>query len=355
MCANDTAPTPPAGPAQDAPPDALALREAARASTLQIGISRSGFTTADPLGDRIERRRTQWLAEGRAGAMQWLERDRPRRTHPDDLLPGARTAVVVLAGYYDGDHDSLPAPGGCPRGKVARYAWGRDYHHVMRERLDALGAWLADEAARREAPDVRPVEWRACVDSAPLDERALAVRAGLGFIGKNTLLLTPDAGSYALIGVLLTTLALPPDAPLAPSPTHSCGGCRRCIEACPTGAIDHPYRLDPRRCTSYLTIEQRGSIPPDLAARMGDWVFGCDTCQEVCPFNTRPLARLLPELAASEGAGPWFGEADLAATPTGKSFQRRWAHTPLARTGLKGMERNLRRPRAAQDAPEPDA
>jgi epoxyqueuosine reductase len=243
-------------------------------------------------------------------------------------------------------------------GKVARYAWGMDYHDVMREKLTQLGAWLAREAAlagfiEREAD----LALRPCVDSAPLDERALAVRAGLGFIGKNTLLLAPDDGSWSLIGALLTSLALPPDAPLAPAPAHSCGNCRRCIEACPTGAIDAPYRLDPRRCISYLTIEQKEPIPADLAANMRDWVFGCDLCQEVCPYNDAPLARLLPELAAEKGVGPWLTDATVEATPTGKGFARRWGHTPLARPGLKGLRRSiaaLRETENSKDASKPN-
>jgi epoxyqueuosine reductase len=371
------------------------FRERLRAEALRLGFSRCGFTTAEPLGEAADRRWRQWLAEGRAGAMTYLERELPRRTHPRDILPEARTAVVVIAGYYDGNHDEVrsaeemrnaecgvwnqtrnpkseirnkseiqssndtnreqndPTAGmsgddsafRIPHsafGKVARYAWGRDYHDVMRGRLAELGAWLAGEAkAGGLVEGAADVVCRPCVDSAPLDERALAARAGLGFIGKNTLLLTPDGGSWALIGVLLTSLDLPPDAPLPPAPEHSCGNCRRCIEACPTGAIDAPYRVDPRRCISYLTIEQKEAIPKPLAEKMRGWAFGCDICQEVCPFNARPLDRLLPELAASEGVGPWFDEAMLAETPTGKAFERRWGHTPLARPGRKGMRRNL--------------
>jgi len=319
------------------------LREAIRAEALRLGFSRCAFTTAEPLGETHERRWARWRAEDKAGAMQYLLRQTPRRTHPRDLLTEARTALVVLAGTYDGDYPTAPADEGAA-GKIARYAWGRDYHEVLRQRLTRLSEWIQIKTQEVGLdPPPAPLVFRPCVDSAPLDERALAVRAGLGFIGKNTLLLGPDGGSWALLGVLLFSLELPPDAPIPNHPAASCGACRRCLEACPTGALDPhaPYQMDPRRCISYLTIEQKDAIAPELASKMNGWAFGCDICQEVCPFNARPLARLLPELAAAEGAGPYLTEKSLAETPTGKAFLRRWARTPLARPGLKGLRRNL--------------
>ncbi|OPZ07434.1 MAG: Epoxyqueuosine reductase [candidate division BRC1 bacterium ADurb.BinA292] len=315
--------------------EARELRERIRAEALAVGFSRAGFAGAEPLGPTIERRRTEWLAEGRAGAMQYLHREHPRRTHPRDLLPEARTALVVLAGYYDGDHP----PAAPDEGRIARYAWGEDYHGVMRRRLDALAERI--QRIAQGAGIAAPLRMRPCVDSAPIDERALAARAGLGFIGKNTLLIDPAGGSWTLIGVLLISLDLPPDEPLR-GPAASCAGCRRCLDACPTGAIDRPYRLDARRCLSYLTIEQKNEIPLELAARMEGWAFGCDICQEVCPFNDRPLGRLLPELAADRGAGPLATPAMLERDPSARAFRRRWGHTPLERPGRKGLERNLR-------------
>lgn len=326
----------------EAPQLLFRLREELRAEALRAGFSRAGFAPAEPLPEAWQRRWRRWLAESKAGVMHYLMRETPRRTHPRDLLPEAASALVVLAGYYDGDHGDErhpepPAPGG-PSGKIARYAWGRDYHTVLRERLTLLGEWLARRAA--ELGIEEPVTFRPTVDSAPLDERALAVQAGLGFIGKNTLLLDPQHGSFALIATLLLSLPFPADEPIK-NPAASCGACRRCLEACPTGALEGPYRLDPRLCTSYLTIEQKDEIPPELAGKMSGWAFGCDICQEVCPFNERPLARLLPELSASAGAGPYLTEETLAASPSGKAFLRRWGHTPLARPGLKALWRNL--------------
>jgi epoxyqueuosine reductase len=324
-------------PEPTADPLLIDLRERARAEALRIGFARCGFTTAEPLDAATERKWNLWRAADRAGEMTYLMREHPRRSHPRDLLAEARTAVVVMAGYHAGDHGAPPAPGA---GKVARYAWGEDYHHVLRGRLRELAGWIEARAREAGALDAEtPLASRPCVDSAPLDERALAVRAGLGFIGKNTLLLTPEYGSYGLLGILLLSLELPPDAPMAPGPAATCGDCRRCIEACPTAALEGPWTLDPRRCTSYLTIEQRGAIPPELARRMEGWAFGCDICQEVCPFNAAPLTALLPEMRAEAGAGPWLTEAHLDVS--GKQFQKRWGATPLARPGRRGIARNL--------------
>ena len=327
------------------------LKEALRARALELGFGLVGFTTAEPLADVHQTRWTRWRAEDKAGAMRYLMREAPRRTHPRDMLPEAQSVVVVAAGYYAGDHPAPPhsAEGEAEvAGKVARYAWGEDYHHVMRERLNALTEFAAAEAARLGIRE--PVLARPCVDSAPLDERALAVRAGLGFIGKNTLLLHPEHGSWMLLGVLLLSLELPPDTPglrkvgretRETDQPVSCGGCTRCIDACPTAALEAPFRLDPRRCISYLTIEQREAIDPALTRKMQGWAFGCDICQEVCPLNAAPLAQLIPELGATHGVGPHLSQSTLQATPTGKAFQRRWKHTPLARPGLKNLLRNL--------------
>ncbi len=321
------------------------LRESIRAQALALGFSRVGFTGAGPLAPAQQRRWRRWFAANKAGDMQWLARREPRRTHPRDLLAGARTAIVVAAAYYDGNHPKQPSDAG-KAGRIARYAWGRDYHEVMGEKLKALAERIAELA--RTGGVEEEIDCLPCVDSKPLDERSLAARAGLGFIGKNTMLIDPAGGSWLLLGVLLTSLELPPDDPLkwpagAPAPHRgmpSCGPCRKCIEACPTGALA-PYSIDPRRCISYLTIERRGPFPGRLAAKTQGWAFGCDICQEVCPFNARPLARLLPELAATVGAGPWLTEATLHETPSGKSFLRRWRHTPLARAGLKRLREIL--------------
>ncbi len=318
------------------PPEILlALRETVRREARALGFARAGFTTANPLAAAVERRWARWRARRVEGRMQWLARERPRRTHPRDLLPKARSAIVVAAGYWQGDH---PAPPDGAAGKVARYAWGRDYHQVMQEALRELAAQI-DKHARLAGLD-GTITNIPCIDSKPLDERALAERAGLGFIGKNTLLIDPRAGSYFLLGVLLTSLELPPDEP-ARDPAATCGSCRRCIEACPTGALEDAWKLDPRRCISYLTIETRDPFPEELKDRLGGWAFGCDICQQACPINEHPLGPLLAGLEAGAGAGAWISQALLDHARSGKGFERRWGGTPLARPGRKGLQRTL--------------
>lgn len=326
-------------------PEMIDLREQLRAEALRSGFSRVGFTTAEPLSPARQIQWRRWRELDKAGTMRYLMREEPRRTHPRDLMAEARSVMVVLAAYYDGDHPAPPVGEGLV-GKVARYAWGRDYHEVFRERLTALAGWL--EGRVMGLGLAGPLVCRPCVDSAPLDERALAVRAGLGFIGKNGLLIDPHGGSWTLIGSLMSSLPLPPDE-VPRDPQATCADCHRCLEACPTGALEAPWRMDPRRCLSYLTIEQKEEIPAPLAAEMNGWVFGCDLCQEVCPFNARPLERLLDGLAAREGVGPWAGGSLLAEAVSGKGFLRRWGHTPLGRPGRKGLERNLRALAAVAD------
>lgn len=243
----------------------------------RLGFAMIGVTPATA-SDRAAYVR-DWLARGRHGQMDYLERNLDARLDPRKLLPGARSVVCVVDRY------DAKAPGvqgtGAPRGRVARYAWGRDYHKVMKKRLHAL----ADEL-RAEDPDE---QFRATVDTAPLHEREHASRAGLGWIGKHTLLLHPRRGSWLLLGTIVTTLKLADSESLGwpddlVPPVDHCGTCTRCIDACPTQCIT-PYQLDASRCISYLTIEHRDVIPADLHAAMGDWVAGCDVCQEVCPHN----------------------------------------------------------------------
>lgn len=220
----------------------------------------------------------QWLALGKHGEMAYLADSLELRTHPERLLPGARSVVAIAADY------NRPNPHRPGEARIARYALGRDYHKVLRAKLRAMARWLD---ARAPGHTHRP-----CVDSAPILERDFAQMAGLGWFGKNTMLINSRRGSWFFIGLLLTTLELEPSAPAA----GGCGTCRACVDACPTGAIVHQdgrWQVDARHCVSYLTIEHRGTIPEGLAQGIGEWTFGCDVCQEVCPFNaprtTQPL------------------------------------------------------------------
>jgi epoxyqueuosine reductase len=241
---------------------------------------------------------TSWLAAGRAGEMTYLAEAAhvAQRADLRTLLAEARSLIVVALAY---DRRDPQAPLAL-RGRIARYARGDDYHLVMRDKLVALGHALADRLGR-------PVATRPCVDSAPVLEREWAERAGLGFVAKNTMLIAPGLGSYVVLGELLVDVELSvPQEPTRPR----CGSCRACLDACPTGAFVDAFVLDARRCISYLTIEHRGVIPRELRAQMGTWVFGCDVCQEVCPFNAgnghdhdprlrpRSIEHALPDLVA---------------------------------------------------------
>lgn len=274
----------------------------------------------------------QWLADGHQGEMTYLERGAELRRDTRRPVPGMQSALVVALNYG----------GTQPPGPVARYARFTDYHHVMWRTLDALLAWV------REA--LGDVNGRSFVDSGPVLERDLARRAGLGWFGKNTLLINPVQGSFFFLGALFLDIALTPDAPFA---TDHCGSCQRCLDACPTNAFVAPHVLDARRCISYLTIELKGPHTSEQAASVGDHLFGCDICQDVCPWNAKfsrpanePAFRPLDDLVAP----------DIAAFATMESavFKERFGHTPLARAKAAGVARNaaaVLRNRATPSAP----
>ena len=215
--------------------------------------------------------------------MEYLTRRFEERTDPAAYLPGARSVVCVAINYHVPLQPLLPDER-ARHGRVARYTLGDDYHELIKSRLHALADWM-----RELAPDAQT---RACVDTAPVLERELAAGAGIGWVGKHTGVLNAAAGSWLLLGEIVTTLELPPDEPA----TDHCGTCTRCIDACPTAAITAPYQLDARRCISYLTIEHRDEIPPEFHAAIGDWLYGCDVCQDVCPHNRHAPAATDPAL-----------------------------------------------------------
>ena len=270
----------------------------------QLGFARAAVVPIE--APRRHALYTSWLAAGNAGEMAYLSTPEHTSARADlrALLDSARSLVVVALAYDRAD--PIP-PAALVRGRIARYARGEDYHLVMRDRLVALADRLAAELGR-------PVASRPCVDSAPVLEREWAERGGLGFVAKNTMLIAPGAGSYLVLGELLVDAELPITAPESPVKPR-CGTCRSCLDACPTGAFTDAYLLDARRCISYLTIEHHGSIPVDLRPLIGTWVFGCDVCQEVCPFNAgsgephdpllspRSVEHALPDLIALAGKG----------------------------------------------------
>jgi epoxyqueuosine reductase len=237
----------------------------------EAGFALAGVCDAAPTS--YERELIEWLAAGKHGEMEYLRRNVALRIDPRAMVAGARSIICVADRYAAGAGESALGSNSRAFGRIARYARGDDYHKVMRKRL----ASLCDELR----PSFPAEMFRACVDTAPVLEREHAQRAGLGAVGKNTLLLQRGVGSYLLLGEIITTLSLVPSAPAEPDP---CSGCTRCIDACPTQAIS-PWSVDATKCVSYLTIEHRGMIDENFHEAMGDWIFGCDVCQEVCPHN----------------------------------------------------------------------
>ena len=298
------------------------LEEAIKTRARQLGFIACGITHPGPTAhaDRLD----QWLAKGYAGTMRYLHRQAARRKDPRQIAPEARAVVVVLDNYYTAETEGEHRP---PR--IARYARGKDYHLVTRGRLSELAAFLRDNGAKLS---------RTFADAGPVPERELAQRAGLGWIGKNTMLISPTAGSFFFIGSVFTDLSLATDTPFD---LDRCGSCTRCLEACPTNAFVGPRLLDATRCISYLTIEQKGPIPSELADKFQGYAFGCDICNDVCPWNQR-FARPtdIPEFQASLGLAN--AEPDFFERMTGEEFVDRFGDTPLERPGLDGMRRNFR-------------
>jgi epoxyqueuosine reductase len=292
-----------------------------KARALELGFALTGIAPATA-ADGLDRLR-DWLERGYAGEMNYMQRQAAARAHPASILPAVRS--VVMAGMNYKPDDSVA--GNPQHGKVARYARGMDYHDVLRGRLNQLLAWV-----QSEVPGCRG---RGVVDTAPLLERDFARRAGLGWFGKNTMLLNRKLGSYFLIGALLLDLELQPDAP---HETSHCGTCTACLDACPTAAFVQPGLLDSRRCLSYLTIELRGPVPEDLRPHTADWLFGCDICQEVCPWNRKAPVGTEPALQARRDlvSIDLLELLDMSA----EAFRRRFKGTALWRTRRRGLLRN---------------
>jgi epoxyqueuosine reductase len=297
------------------------LTEAIKARALELGFIGCGITHPGPTehADRLE----QWLAEGYAGNMRYMHRQARRRKDPRLIAPEAHSVVVVLDNYYTAETDEdRTAP------RIAKYARGEDYHRVTHRRLGQLAEFLASCGANLV---------QTFTDAGPVPERELAQRAGLGWIGKNTMLVNPRVGSFFFIGSIFTDLPLQPDAPFE---LDRCGSCTRCLDACPTEAFVEPRMLDATRCISYLTIEQKGPIPEELAHHFEGYAFGCDICNDVCPWNQRfaqptSVPEFRPRSALPDKA-EHFEEMDE------EEFERKYGDTPFERPGLEGMRRNFR-------------
>jgi len=263
-------------------------------------------------------RHQEWAGRGYAGDKAYLTRNIAGRYDPRSLLPECASVIVVAQSYYTAAPD-WPRPG---IARVARYAWGDDYHEVIRPRLEQLGRWLDERIAGHR--------WKATVDTSPLSEKALAVAAGIGWRGKHSMVLNDRLGSYFLIGCLLTSTQLPVDQPLS----DGCGDCTLCVDACPVGALTEPRVLDASRCISFLNEHQRRAPAP--GAKLAGWLYGCDECQQVCPYNATPLSTREPRLIPRPGILDLTAAEVLAMTPP--QFEQRFQGTVIAEHGLEALQ-----------------
>jgi epoxyqueuosine reductase len=298
-----------------------------KARAAELGFDLCGIA---PAGDFKELAfLADWLARGYAGEMQYLHRSAERRADVRAVMPSARS-VIALATVYNTDRPYSTELADPSAALIARYAWGDDYHTVIQQRMDALVAWMRETSGRA-------FEARAYVDTGPVQERVYAQYAGLGWIGKNTCVINTEIGSWLFLSEILCSLPLEPDAPAL----DQCGTCRLCLDSCPTGAIVDPYVVDATRCLSYLTIEIRGAIPIEDRASVGRHAYGCDICQEVCPWNAQPAG-------PDEAGSPWLPRtafdrrsiADLWRTPDAE-LRGSLKNSAMARAGVRRLRRNV--------------
>ncbi|HKE60195.1 MAG TPA: tRNA epoxyqueuosine(34) reductase QueG [Pyrinomonadaceae bacterium] len=303
------------------------IKERARAE----GFDKVGIVAAEPLVEEGERLK-EWLARGYHGEMAWLAREPGKRSDPRALFPPARSVVVVALNYFTPEkHQDNPATG-----KVSRYAWGDDYHEVLGTKLRSLLSWIKEQWPHAEG--------KVCVDIQPMMDKAWGVRAGLGWIGKHTNLITPELGSWVFVGELLLNLELPYDTDQV---EDHCGTCTLCLDACPTQAITEPYVVDSNRCISYATIELREpELPRDIAENLSGWMYGCDICQDVCPWNRfeQPTGevRFNPR---NDNVNSSLADI-LELNP--ESYAERYRGSAMKRTKLAGLQRNARSLLSAQ-------
>jgi len=298
-----------------------------KARAAELGFDLCGIAPVTGLKELAFLR--EWLARGYAGEMGYLEQSADRRADVRAVMPAARS-VISLATIYNTDRPYSTERAGASAALIARYAWGDDYHEVIQQRMDVLVEWMRERGGL-------DFDARAYVDTGPVQERVYAQHAGLGWIGKNTCVINPEIGSWLFLSEILCSLPLEPDAPAL----DQCGTCRLCIDSCPTGAIVEPYVLDATRCLSYVTIELKGEIPIDQRESLGNHAYGCDVCQEVCPWNAQPAGPDAPD-------SPWLPRA----TFDGKSIAELWRtpdaelraalkHSAMTRAGVLRLRRNL--------------
>lgn len=301
----------------------ISLTEKIKREALEIGFHKIGIVRAEPLEKERERFK-QWLARNFQAEMRWMEREPEKRTDPRILFPGAKSVIVVALNYFTPhEHEADET-----KGKISRYAWGDDYHDVLKEKLRALMEYI-----KTESPET---EGKICVDTAPIMDKAWAVRAGLGWLGKHSNLITKEYGSWVFLGEILVNLELEYGTEIEPD---HCGSCTLCLESCPTGAIVAPHVVDSKKCLSYATIELRSpDLPEEIKENLNGWIYGCDICQDVCPWNRfeKPTEETRFEPRRNETA------ADLneILTYSPEKYAERFRRSAIKRAKLGGLQRN---------------
>ena len=301
------------------------LSQKIKRRAIEVGFNKIGIAPVDVLSAEADRFRL-WLENGMHGEMAWMEREPEKRFDPRAIFPGARSVISVALNYFTPhEHTGDPA-----KGKISRYAWGDDYHDVLKEKLRELLAWITEE--------IPGAEGKACVDTAPVMDKVWAAKAGIGWIGKSTNLITTDFGSWVFLGEILLNIDLDYDREIV---TDHCGSCTACLDACPTGAIVQPYMVDATKCISYGTIELRtDELPEPMASNLEGWFYGCDICQDVCPWNRfeKPTGEARFE--------PRNGEAEIALDEvisfTPEEYAARFRKSAIKRAKLPGLQRNAR-------------
>ncbi len=297
----------------------------------RMGFDLVAISRADPLDDDRERYQA-WCQSGYAADLKYMVREAPRRWVPSDLLPGAKSVITFAINFFS---NAARAESRFGFGRVARYAWGRDYHDIVKSRLEL---WVQNLKAELG----RDVSAKILVDSGPLLERAFAHESGLGFVGKNTVIISRKLGSFIFLSEVLTDLELEPDriSDEEKAKKDPCGSCSECLTDCPTNALIAPRVLDARKCISYWTIENKGGIPPEMRPGIGDWIFGCDICQEVCPYKGLSRDTQWKDFLPEAGAGSHLSLLEILSMTDDSAFKERFAGTPLLRAKRTGLVRN---------------
>ncbi len=307
----------------------MSLSQDIKRKALELGFDLVGITNASPLNTELVEMFTEWLKSGYAGQMSYLHSNFEKRTQPTKLLENAQSVICVGLNYKPPKQKPKPPDATTSMGKIANYAQYEDYHPFIKERLRKLTEFISSAAGRDH-------KFKICVDSAPLAERALAVRAGLGFIGKNRMLINPTLGPQIFLGEIITTLKIPTDELI----TNNCSNCDKCISACPTGALMSDGQFDANKCINYLTIEYKGRIPPDLAEKLADRLFGCDDCVLACPYQIDAPAYKNKQFKFYNNRA----KLDLGwiLNLTQQDFDTEFTNSTIRRSGLDQLKRNAR-------------